>query len=118
MQIHDPYLQDRERIVKRVGAYIDLSLEGGELERVTVQTRDAGRGYGSHDEQNRAIEELKRKYPSLVDFNRKGAEHDRWIEVTHKDGTKARMLIGRGLDFIRSDGTVEPTWIVIQDPVQ
>jgi len=117
LYIHDPYLIDQERLLRRVSAYIDLAQAHGQLERVTVRTRDARRVGGNADEQNRAIKALEAKYPGIIKVDRSSAEHDRWIDVERIDGTKGRMLIGRGLDFIRSDGTVEPTYIVLQEPV-
>ena len=119
MEIHDPYLYDRERLVRRAGAYVDLAKSGGELKRVVIHTQDADRVRGDRSEQNRAIEELKRQFPDVaIEVRRKTAEHDRWIIVTRPDRTRARMVIGRGLDFIRSDRSVEPTYIVIQDPLR
>ncbi len=117
MFIHDRYLHDEERLFHRVGAYIELALEGGALDKVTVHTTDPGAGRGG-EEQKRALNKLERRYP-MVKVQRKPfgeTEHDRWIEVERTDGSKARMLIGRGLDFIHSDGTVKPTWIVVEDP--
>lgn len=118
MTIHDPYLIDRERLFSRVSAYIDLAKAGGALEHVVIRTDDANRRGGSLKEQTKAKESLEQRYADIrIDLIRKGAEHDRWIEVTRANGERARMWIGRGLDFIRSDGTVESTFIVVEDPV-
>jgi ATP-dependent helicase YprA (DUF1998 family) len=118
LYIHDPYLLDRERLLKRVGAYIGLAQQGGCLEHVTIQTGDAKAVGGSREEQNNAIDALQKQYRGLdIQVKRKDSEHDRWIEVQRENGIRARLLIGRGLDFIRNDGTVEPTYIVVQDPL-
>ncbi len=83
-----------------------------------IRTDDANRRGGSLKEQTKAKESLEQRYADIrIDLIRKGAEHDRWIEVTRANGERARMWIGRGLDFIRSDGTVESTFIVVEDPV-
>jgi hypothetical protein len=44
------------------------------------------------------------------------ALHDRFIIITRIDKTKARILIGQGLDFIKPDGSVKPTYITVEDP--
>lgn len=119
MMIHDPYLIDRERLFNRVSAYVDLAKSGGALERVVIRTDDASRRGGNRDVQSQAVRSLSQRYSDIkIEVDRKGAEHDRWIEVVRTNGERARMWIGRGLDFVRSDGTVESTFIVVEDPVR
>ena len=119
--VNDRYLLDEERLCNRLGAYLTLANQHGILQHVLVRTWPAGekgRG-GSKDEQNRAIQKLKSKFPTVtIDVNRKEAivEHDRFIILTRTNGTKARILIGQGLDFIQPDGTIRPTHIIIEDP--
>lgn len=119
LYIYDPYLIDYERLVNRAGAYIELAQQQGTLRKVGIHTSDADRRVGGNrNEQNRAIEQLRSRFSGLqIDVRRSpNTEHDRWIDVVRADGGRARMLIGRGLDFIRQDGRVLKTYIVIQDP--
>jgi ATP-dependent helicase YprA (DUF1998 family) len=114
MFINDRYLQTADVILHRVGAHIALAQQHGTLERVTIQARADG------EEQRRAIKQLKARFP-LVDISFRldyHTAHDRHIELTRTDGRKARAIIGMGLDFIERDGTVRPTFIVIQDPFE
>ena len=116
MYVYDPYLIDDERILQRLRAYIELAYEGGALKSVYVQTRDAQRVGGDRNAQERAFARLQAQFPDVeIEFKRNAAEHDRWLTITRADGTQAQMLIGRGLDFIRADGTVMPTHIVVRE---
>jgi hypothetical protein len=88
---------------------------------VRIYTKDAKaiNGNAGHNEQNKAIETLKHHFrPLAVDVKRTPTEHDRYIEVTRANGSKARMWIGRGLDFIRPNGQTTKTYIVVEDPYQ
>jgi hypothetical protein len=121
MRVNDRYLYDYYRIVERLGNFINLASEGGVLERVDVNTWDAGKrqiAQATREEQNDAIVELKSRFPDIeIEFHRSHrVEHDRYILLERDDGTLARILIGRGLDFIRSDGTAQTTYIVMEDP--
>ncbi|MBN8595240.1 MAG: DEAD/DEAH box helicase [Anaerolineae bacterium] len=118
MKVSDPYLIDRERIVNRLGAYIRLAAAQGTLVRVDVTTRDAQLERHDREEQTRAFEELQELFPDIIlqcQRRTDRQEHDRWIEITRADGSKARLYIGRGLDFIRPDGTVQGTYLVIEE---
>ena len=116
MYVYDPYLIDDERILQRLRAYIELAYEGGALKSVYVQTRDAQRVGGDRNAQERAFARLQAQFPDVeIEFKRNATEHDRWLTITRADGTQAQMLIGRGLDFIRADGTVMPTHIVVRE---
>jgi hypothetical protein len=110
--VHDPYLFDRERIVRRLGAYIALAARQGSLDEVIVHTKLAT----DRVEQAKSEQELNHKFNGIIRFKH-SVDHDRFIEVTRLDGEKARIIIGRGLDFIQSDGSTKSTYIVIQDPV-
>jgi ATP-dependent helicase YprA (DUF1998 family) len=123
MNVNDRYLYNHFRIVERLGAYIRLANENESLQQVTVTTWDADRGslrHASRNEQNQAIKQLRAKFPTIdIDFKRPHqVEHDRYIVLTRRNGSHARILIGKGLDFIKSDGTVDRTYIVIEDPFQ
>lgn len=112
MVINDRYLYTADVILNRVGAHIALAQQHGGLERVTIHTRPNG------EEQKRAINQLKARFPQTIitfrlDYH---TAHDRYIELTRADGRRARAIIGVGLDFIERDGTVRPTFLVIQDP--
>jgi len=121
LTVNDPYLIDSERIINRLGAYVDLANQHGTLEKVTVVTKRAGqRGVqGSASEQDRCFARLEKHFDCEVDgiFDPNRVEHDRSITINRQDGSQARILIGRGLDFIHSDGSVDPTYVVIQDPL-
>jgi len=121
LYINDRYLFDYYRIVERAGAYIQLAKKGDELRSVSIQTWDADRNQirqGSREEQNRAIQILKGSFPDVdIDFQRpQFVDHDRYVLLERSDGSQARILIGKGLDFIRNDGTLDRTFIVIEDP--
>jgi hypothetical protein len=112
LMVHDPYLHDRERIVNRLGQYILMASRHNSLEEVVVQTKRAQ----NQREQDLAIQELLRQYNFPIRF-KFSAHHDRFIEILRNSDEKARIIIGRGLDFIQPDGSINPTFIVIQDPV-
>ncbi|MCU0496195.1 MAG: DEAD/DEAH box helicase [Anaerolineae bacterium] len=120
MTVNDPYLLDKERIFNRLGAYIELAYAGGALEKVKVITRDAKLEGYDRSSQQKAFNDLKVKARiSNITFHEEcktdRSEHDRWIEIVRTDQTKARLFIGRGLDFIRADGTVQATYLVIEE---
>lgn len=121
LTVNDPYLIDAERILNRLGAYAELAMQHGQPERVTVLTRRAGqRGMpGSADEQDRCFSRLEKRLGCHIErtFDPRKVEHDRSITIERRDGSTARILIGKGLDFIHADGSVDPTYIVIQDPL-
>jgi superfamily II DNA or RNA helicase len=118
MSVCDPYLIDYERIVNRLGAYIQLAHNQEALTRVEVVTRDAQLEGKEREMQTHAFEKLRARFSAIdliVKRRTDRQEHDRWIEIIRKDNSKARMYIGRGLDFIRSDGTVQSTYLVTQE---
>lgn len=118
MTVSDPYLVDYERIVNRLGTYIQLAYEQGDLSEVKVITRDAQLEGYNRDKQKQAFDKLRERFPNLtLDDKRRTdrQEHDRWIEIIRSDNSKALMYIGRGLDFIRPDGTVQATYIVTKE---
>jgi len=112
MTISDRYLIDHERLFNRVSAYIELANRHNTLERVLIRTCDAGKQ--GREAQSQAARKLEQRYPFAKVERPQDVEHDRYILVTYLDGSKAKLLIGRGLDFIRADGTTEPTHLVIQ----
>ena len=119
LQVNDRYLKDEETIVNRLGAY--LRLAGNTLQKVTVRSYPADHIPGaSLESQSRAIQSLKRLFPDVeIDFKRtKHTEHDRFIIIERGSGSLARILIGKGLDFIKPDGSVSKTFIVIEDPYE
>lgn len=120
--INDRSLVDEDRIVNRLGSYIGMAARPGRLESVRVFTYPAGStrlntSRVSMEIQNRAIDELKQPYRQVViDFKRSEQAEHGFIEITPKDAPKARILIGQGLDFMEPEGSVRPTYIVIEDP--
>jgi superfamily II DNA or RNA helicase len=110
--VNDPYLNDYEKIINRLGAYIKLASQHGTLEEVDVYTKK----YFDEGQQQRAEDQLIKQYGSIMKIKHV-ATHDRCVEITRVNGEKARILIGVGLDFIQPNGTVRDTYIVIQDPL-
>nr|MCU0466397.1 hypothetical protein [Anaerolineae bacterium] len=118
MSVNDPYLLDYERLYHRLSNYIRLGAAKEKLEKVLVYTRDAQAMKHDRTEQNRAIDALKNQFSALqITVNRAthSQAHDRWIEIVRDDRSKARLYIGRGLDFIRADGTVQETYLVLEE---
>lgn len=112
MLVHDPYLFDREHIVNRLGKYISMASQHNIMDEVIIHTKKAP----DSREQEKAEQELISKFNSSIRFKHT-AEHDRYIEITRLNGEQARIILGRGLDFIQPDGSTKTTYIVIQDPV-
>lgn len=118
MTVHDPYLLDYERLHNRLGNYIELAAQHQQLVQVNVYTRDAHIMKHDKNEQNRAIETLQRRFAHItikVHRKLKYDAHDRWIEICREDDSRARLYIGRGLDFIRSDGSIQETYLVLEE---
>jgi hypothetical protein len=110
--INDPYLTNRYRIVERLGAYVELAEEQGKLQLVTVITSPDDRNVPSQ-QQKSAFQTLVGQYGQRLKVRYTGAEHDRYVHITYEDGSKVRIIIGRGLDFIQSDGKCLKTYITI-----
>ncbi len=113
MVISDRYLETREKILDRLGSHIELAQQHKALEWVVVKTRQ------SDDKQKQAIDLLRLRFPHVrikFDFNWHTA-HDRHIEITHVDNSKARVIIGNGLDFIEPNGNVRNTFLIYQTEI-
>lgn len=113
MTVNDRYLVDEERLVHRLGAHIRLAQQGGELVKVivcTIKTADA--------KQTVAINKLKSTFPFVEVPLFYKVPHDRYILIERVDGTQARLILGKGLDFIRPDGQVDHTFLIFEDPYQ
>ncbi len=118
MAVNDPYLLDYERLYTRLGNYITLANQHKTLARVHITTRDAKLENLSRDDQTRAYEALKREFAGIkIELTRRTDRqaHDRWIEIVREDGSKARLYIGRSLDFIQPDGTLRETYLVHEE---
>ena len=111
MEVSDRYLDDRDRIIRRLGAHIELAHQQGALHWITVKTKQGG-----YDQQQ-AISYLKSLYPSVrIKFdNDSHTVHDRFIKVTRANGHQSRVIIGKGLDFIQPNGEVDHTFLVFQE---
>ena len=111
MVVNDRYLNSTISIISRLGAHIRLAEKGESLEWVLVQARQG------NDEQRKAIQQLKEMFPDVkIKFNLEyHLPHDRHIEITRLDGSKARVIIGAGLDFIHADGKISETFLVFQE---
>lgn len=114
LEVHDPYLFDRHRIVNRLGAYVRLAHRGGELKSVEVYTkRSDERGRNSWEGQKAAEAELASEFPGLISFAHNYGGHDRSVRLVHSDGHETLIVIGRGLDFIGPNGNARSTYITI-----
>lgn len=114
MVIIDRYLDSIEKILNRLGAHISLAQQHNELEWVVVKTRKG------QQEQKDAIKKLKANFSQVrikfeMDYH---TPHDRLIELTRTNGQKARVILGMGLDFIASNGSVQQTFLIFQDPYE
>src|SRR5262249_17513742 len=78
--------------------------------------------YKTSGEQNQMFARLIRDFPVLdiqyrLEKSLLSLPHDRFILLTRADGTKARIGIGVGLDFIKPNGRTRMTDIIIEDPM-
>lgn len=106
MVVNDRYLDNRTKILDRLGTHISLAKRGGALKWVEVNT---GRG----PIENGVVGLLKDQHPDVkIKFKQNSAEHDRYIEIRRADGTRHRVIIGVGLDFIQPDGYVRKTFLI------
>lgn len=112
LYINDPYLTNRYRIVNRLGEYLRLATDGGALHTITVVTAPDDRNKPSQ-QQKSAFQSLQAAYGDRLKVRYSGAEHDRYVDLKHEDGTHTRIIIGRGLDFIQPDGKCLKTYITI-----
>jgi ATP-dependent helicase YprA (DUF1998 family) len=112
LRVNDPYLTNRYRIVDRLGTYLDMAEKTDSLPSITVVTSPDDRNKPS-EQQKSAFQTLKKFYGDRLEVKYVGAEHDRYVYITYKDGSKVRIIIGRGLDFIQSDGKCLKTYITI-----
>ena len=119
--VNDRYLTDEERICNRLGAYIKLAMQHGTLKSVIVETMRA-EGKNKATEQQQAITKLKHQLGTdVIQFKLRQkyseVDHDRFIILTRTSGEKVRILIGKGLDFINPNGSAEPTYIIVENPM-
>ena len=110
--INDPYLIDRKSIFL-LEPYLEMAIKNGSLNSVIVHTKKSVQ----YQEQLDAEKSINQKFNNLIVFKHNPIEHDRYIELTRKDGERARIILGRGLDFMQSDGSIKSTFIIIQDPI-
>jgi len=110
--INDPYLIDRKSI-NLLEPYLEMATKNNSLKTVIVHTKKSIR----FQEQLDAEKSINKKFNNLIDFKHNPIEHDRYIELNRENGEKARIILGRGLDFMQSDGSIKSTFIVIQDPI-
>lgn len=110
--INDPYLVDSKRIYL-LEPYLELAAKNDSLESVIVHTKKSN----NFQEQLKAEKALNKRFKDVIVFKHKPIEHDRYIELSRENGEKARIIFGRGLDFMQPDGSIKSTFIVIQDPI-
>jgi hypothetical protein len=114
---------------KRLRSYLSLvTPKTGLSTRVTVSTLAAEiqpnrRAYRSSVAQQQMFERLAKDFPTLeiqyrIENDRSALPHDRFIILTRADGTKVRIGIGVGLDFIQANGQARNTDVVIEDPFE
>jgi len=112
MLINDPYLIDKQSI-NLLNPYIEMAIKDKTLKSVVVHTKKSI----EFNEQLAAEKSISKKFKDVVVFKHEPIEHDRYIELTREDGEKARIIFGRGLDFMQPDGSIKSTFIIIQDPI-
>jgi hypothetical protein len=110
--INDPYLIDRKSIYL-LEPYLEMAIENESLNSVIVHTKKSVR----FQEQLDAEKSINKKFNNLIVFKHNPIDHDRYIELNRENGEKARIILGRGFDFMQSDGSIKSTFIVIQDPI-
>lgn len=110
--INDPYLFNADKI-NALEPYLKMASKHNTLSKVTVHTKKSSDYKLQVDAEN----ELNAKFNNLIKFKHIPLEHDRFIEISRLNGEKARIILGRGLDFIQEDGSIKSTFIVIQDPL-
>lgn len=113
MIINDAYLSKNWVIKERLKAYLDMANGQNTLEQAIIHTKKDD----NNPDQAKAFNWLNETYPGIISV-KYTAEHDRSIEVTRVNGEKARIIIGRGIDFIDQYGNTKPTFIIIEDPMQ
>ena len=112
MLVNDPYLLDR-RSIYLLHPYMEMASSNSTLQSVVVHTKKSNISH----EQSDAEKSIKAKFGNIIVFKHEPLEHDRYIEITRVDGEKARIIFGRGLDFMQLDGSIKSTFIIIQDPI-
>jgi len=124
LHINDRYLRSAHH-ENRLRAYLSLiNVPDGEQAEIVIATmpaeeqRSNRRYFQTTAEQQQMFARVQRDFPSLTLQPRLNRQlpHDRFLELTRADGTKARISIGVGLDFIQATGRARATEIVIEDP--
>jgi len=110
--INDPYLVDRKSILL-LEPYLEMATKSNSLKTVVVHTKKSM----DFHEQLEAEKSINKKFNDVIVFKHEPIEHDRYIELSREDGEKARIIIGRGLNFMQPDGSIKSTFIIIQDPI-
>ena len=110
--INDPYLLDRKSI-NLLEPYLEMATKTNTLKSVVVHTKKST----NFHEQLEAEKSINKKFNEIMAFKHNPIEHDRYIELNRENGEKARIIFGRGLDFMQSDGSIKSTFIIIQDPI-
>ncbi len=126
LQINDRYLRSPEH-EKRLRAYFNLIIPPpGQRTKITIATLAAEVQqsrppcYQTSIEQRQMLARLQQDFPQLdlqLRFEQR-LPHDRFLELTRPDNSRARIAIGFGLDFIQSNGRARMTDIIIEDPYQ
>lgn len=117
MIVNDRYLYKKEKILNRLGAHIRLANQSRSLKWVKIQTRRAEKTQ-KRLEQAEAFKKLKEDFPHIriKIVQEYDTPHDRFVEIERVNDTQARVIIGVGLDFIESDGSLRETFLIFQDP--
>ena len=110
--VNDPYLIDRKSIYL-LEPYLELAAKNNSLKSVVVHTKKST----DFQEQKEAENSINKKFNDIIVFKHKPIEHDRYIELKRESGEAARIIFGRGIDFMQPDGSIKSTFIVIQDPI-
>jgi hypothetical protein len=128
IEINDRYLRS-DHHEKRLRSYLSLVTPKSEtttlatISTLAAEIQPSRQAYRSSFAQQEMFARLAADFPKLkiqylIEQDRSALPHDRFIILTRADGTKVRIGIGIGLDFIRADGQARSTDVVIEDPFE
>ncbi len=126
MTINDPYLCSNHHET-RIAAYLEqVKVDLDRAPKIVIKTRDVEKNthsgnqyhYKRRLEQQQMFARLQRQFPGLqIEYRLlPSTDHDRSVVLKRLDGEGCRIVIGKGLDFIKYKGGTAKTFIIIEDP--
>jgi hypothetical protein len=126
--ISDPYLCSNHHR-ERIAAYLEMIQAVPEtVPQVRVQTKDIQvfrsnnhHHFKTRSEQEAMFRQLQQRFQDLkirydLVQDKHAIAHDRSIGLRRANGERARIVIGKGLDFIQYGGRTVRTFLFIEDP--